>query len=129
MILKSLAGNINDGWICSCIGFYVCNGGKDRAFLGFQFIIVCDADSFGVLYYRYVGFYKGMQSAGAAVAWQVDTKHKSSMFQLVLNWSLTTLSYPLLVVLVMLAVKDETKAEEGTDKEANPSSNYPASVK
>ncbi|KAF3432711.1 hypothetical protein FNV43_RR23813 [Rhamnella rubrinervis] len=78
---------------------------------------------------RYVGFYKGVQSAGAAVAWQVDTKHKSPMFQLVLNWSLTTLSYPLLVVLVMLAVKDEKKAEEGAEKEANPSSNYPASVK
>lgn len=109
---------------------HVFNDGKGKVSIGSHFIIVCDANKqFWCVYYRYVGFYKGVQSAGAAVAWQVDTKHKSPMFQLVLNWALTTLSYPLLVVLVMLAVKDEKKAEEGTDTVADPSSNYPASVK
>ncbi|KAF5177483.1 Unc93-like protein [Thalictrum thalictroides] len=62
---------------------------------------------------RYVGFYKGVQSAGAAVAWQVDTHKVSLMSQLVVNWSMTTVSYPLLVVLVMLAVKDPSNGEEG----------------
>ncbi|OWM75499.1 UNC93-like protein 1 [Punica granatum] len=56
---------------------------------------------------RYSGFYKGVQSAGAAVAWQVDTHKVSFLNQLIINWSLTTVSYPLLLVLVMLAVKDE----------------------
>lgn len=58
-----------------------------------------------------------MQSAGAAVAWQIDTHKVSFMSQLVVNWVLCTISYPLLVVLVILAVKDETKVEEGTSKE------------
>lgn len=81
---------------------------------------------------RYVGFYKGIQSAGAAVAWQVDTHKVSFLTQLVTNWSLTTVSYPLLVVLVLLAVKDESKAdlEEITkEKEAAPSFAGPASEK
>ncbi|XP_057964685.1 UNC93-like protein 1 isoform X1 [Malania oleifera] len=61
---------------------------------------------------RYSGFYRGVQSAGAAVAWQVD-KHKVPLLtQLVVNWSLTTLSYPLLALLVMLAVKDEKETDE-----------------
>lgn len=81
---------------------------------------------------RYVGFYKGIQSAGAAVAWQVDTHKVSFLTQLVTNWSLTTVSYPLLVVLVLLAVKDESKAdlEEITkEKEAAPSFAEPATEK
>lgn len=67
-----------------------------------------------------------MQSAGAAVAWQVDTHNVSFMSQLIVNWCLTTVAYPLLVVLVVLAVKDEVKAEEGTTEEATPTSAKPA---
>lgn len=83
------------------------------------------------VYCRYVGFYKGVQSAGAAVAWQVDTNKASFLSQLVTNWSLTTLSYPLLVVLVLLAVKDESNADpqEITEEEAAPSFAEPASEK
>lgn len=84
------------------------------------------------VYCRYVGFYKGIQSAGAAVAWQVDTHKVSFLTQLVTNWSLTTVSYPLLVVLVLLAVKGESKAdlEEITkEKKAAPSFAEPASEK
>lgn len=41
-----------------------------------------------------------------------------------MNWSLTTISYPLLVLLVMLAVKDDNKTEDEIVKEATvPSSN------
>lgn len=76
------------------------------------------------VYCRYVGFYKGVQSAGAAVAWQVDRHKVSFMSQLIVNWSLSTVSYPLLVVLVMLAVKDDMNTKKGTVKEdALPSSN------
>ncbi|KAM1407610.1 hypothetical protein ACFX2F_002167 [Malus domestica] len=60
---------------------------------------------------RYVGFYKGIQSAGAAVAWQVDTLKASFLSQLVTNFALNTVSYPLLLVLILLAVKDEGKAD------------------
>ncbi|KAM1596065.1 hypothetical protein ACFX10_002274 [Malus domestica] len=60
---------------------------------------------------RYVGFYTGIQSAGSAVAWQVDTHKASFLSQLVTNFALYTVSYPLLVVLILLAVKDEGKAD------------------
>ncbi|XP_043701477.1 UNC93-like protein 1 [Telopea speciosissima] len=55
---------------------------------------------------RYSGFYKGVQSAGAAVAWQVGTHNIPLLTQLIVNWSLTTVSYPLMFLLVILAVKD-----------------------
>lgn len=61
-----------------------------------------------------------MQSAGAAVAWQVDTHNVSFMSQLAVNWSLTTLSYPLLAILVFLAVKDDKNPIHETLKEATP---------
>ncbi|KAF8364523.1 hypothetical protein HHK36_033509 [Tetracentron sinense] len=67
---------------------------------------------------RYVGFYKGVQSAGGAVAWQVDSHKVPMLSQLIVNWSLTTLSYPLLLLLVVLAVKDVDKAEEATTNDA-----------
>lgn len=60
-----------------------------------------------------------MQSAGAAVAWQVDNSHVSFMSQLAVNWSLTTLSYPLLVVLVFLTVNDDKEPIDETPKELN----------
>ncbi|KAF2299558.1 hypothetical protein GH714_032593 [Hevea brasiliensis] len=61
---------------------------------------------------RYVGFYKGVQSAGAAVAWQIDSHKVPMLSQLIVNWSLTTVSYPLLFVLVMLAVQDDHNDKE-----------------
>ncbi|XP_041010992.1 UNC93-like protein 1 [Juglans microcarpa x Juglans regia] len=67
---------------------------------------------------RYAGFYKGVQSAGAAAAWQADAHGLSFIGQLILNWGLTTVGIPLLGVLVMLAVNDDNKAEEETTKEA-----------
>lgn len=80
------------------------------------------------MFNRYVGFYKGVQSAGAAVAWQVDTHKVSFLSQLIVNWVLTTVSYPLLVVLVILAVKDENISEEGDTNEAAPPSAKPAFI-
>ncbi|AES72683.1 UNC93-like protein 1 [Medicago truncatula] len=61
---------------------------------------------------RYTGFYKGIQSAGAAVAWQIDNHNVSPMTQLIVNWVLTTLSYPLLLVLMILVVKEDNNDEE-----------------
>lgn len=60
-----------------------------------------------------------MQSAGAAVAWQIDTHKVSFMSQLAVNWGLCTISYPLLVILVVLAVKDEGEVEGRTSNEVS----------
>jgi len=81
-----------------------------------------DANKILFFYCRYSGFYKGVLSAGAAVAWQVDTHNVSFMSQLIVNWCLTTVAYPLLVVLDKLAVKGEAEAEEGTTEDATPTS-------
>ncbi|KAI5063404.1 hypothetical protein GOP47_0021951 [Adiantum capillus-veneris] len=70
---------------------------------------------------RYSGFYKGVQSAGAAVAWYTDNKGFSYLGELILNWSLMTASFPLLFALLALAVEDVTittsfEEEEGPQK-------------
>ncbi|KAL0923623.1 hypothetical protein M5K25_007687 [Dendrobium thyrsiflorum] len=74
---------------------------------------------------RYSGFYKGVQSAGAAVAWQVDENKTPLVWQLIVNWGLTTVSYPLLALLVMMAVNDDEspargKGVEGPEPEPEP---------
>ncbi|XP_074562042.1 UNC93-like protein 1 [Curcuma longa] len=74
---------------------------------------------------RFSGFYKGVQSAGAAVAWQVDTRGTRLLPQLIVNWSLTTASYPLLALLVMLAVKDTEEGEDGESKALKASATLP----
>lgn len=56
---------------------------------------------------RYAGFYKGVQSGGAAVAWQLDTRQVPYLTQLIINWALMSLSFPLLLILIILAVKDD----------------------
>ncbi|TVU06418.1 hypothetical protein EJB05_49631, partial [Eragrostis curvula] len=70
---------------------------------------------------RYVGFFKGVQSAGAAVAWQVDAHKTPLMFQLIVNWALMCVSYPLLALLVFLAVNDDgnlvSSVEHGKDND------------
>ncbi|KAF8022368.1 hypothetical protein BT93_F0027 [Corymbia citriodora subsp. variegata] len=78
--------------------------------------IGCLADDFETLS-RYAGFYKGVQSAGAAVAWQIDTRKVPFLSELIINWSLMMVGYPLLLVLVKLAVKDDEDGAEGAQKE------------
>jgi hypothetical protein len=55
------------------------------------------------------------------VAWQVDTHKTSLLSQPIVNWGLTTISYPLLAVLVFFAVKDEdysvSSVEDGKEKQ------------
>ncbi|GJN11953.1 hypothetical protein PR202_ga30193 [Eleusine coracana subsp. coracana] len=75
---------------------------------------------------RYVGFYKGVQSAGAAVAWQVDTHKTSLIAQLLVNWALMTISYPLLALLVFLAVKDEDSSSVSSVEDAKQNNNLSA---
>ncbi|KAK6129362.1 hypothetical protein DH2020_036878 [Rehmannia glutinosa] len=68
--------------------------------------------SYGLLDAMYSGFYKGVQSAGAAVAWQIDTHNVPFLNELITNWALMTVSYPLLALLIIRAVKDDNEVEE-----------------
>lgn len=58
------------------------------------------------------------------MAWQIDTHKVPYMTQLIVNWVLTSVSYPLLALLVIKAVKDEDKVAE----EESPSG-FPNAVK
>lgn len=59
---------------------------------------------------RYSGFYKGLQSAGAAVSWHLDTVGMPLMSELVTNWALMSISLPLLIAVLVLGVKDQSEA-------------------
>ncbi|CAA6666931.1 unnamed protein product [Spirodela intermedia] len=60
----------------------------------------------------------GVQSAGAAVAWQVDKRRTPLLAQLAVNWALTTVSFPLMALLVALAVEDEAAPPDSGDSES-----------
>ena len=59
------------------------------------------------------------------MAWQVDRQKTSLVSQLIVNWGLMTISYPLLALLVFLAVKDEdnsvSSVEDGKEKDSKQS--------
>ncbi|KAG4119894.1 hypothetical protein ERO13_D11G107400v2 [Gossypium hirsutum] len=90
------------------------------------FVLYC---SYGLLDAIYAGFYKGVQSAGAAVAWQVGKKKIPLLNQLIVNWVLTTLSYPLLAVLIYKAVKDTDGSKPAEDDDTASGLPPPASMK
>ncbi|KAI9384020.1 hypothetical protein POPTR_012G011000v4 [Populus trichocarpa] len=64
-----------------------------------------------------------VQSAGAAVAWHVDARKVPLLTQLIVNWSFTTVSYPLLAILAMLVIKDDHKGEESSINPASMDNN------
>ncbi|KAJ2880410.1 hypothetical protein H4R27_004739 [Coemansia aciculifera] len=64
---------------------------------------------------RYAGFYKGIQSLGATVAWQLDAKNVSYMNQLIGNWVLLGISlFPMLYMAATL--KDHSDDDVGETK-------------
>lgn len=69
---------------------------------------------------RYSGFYKGVQSAGAAVAWHLDNLKESYMKELVVNWALMTVSFPMLLALIILAVRDSEARDPEKSELAKP---------
>ncbi|KAE8697216.1 UNC93-like protein 1 [Hibiscus syriacus] len=108
---------------------YFCYGLLDAMFQSLVYwTIGALADNSEVLS-RYVGFYKGVQSAGAAVAWQVDKNKVPLLNQLIVNWGLTTLSYPLLALLVYKEVKDTDSSKPATDDDTASGLPPPASMK
>ncbi|KAI9298797.1 MFS general substrate transporter [Neoconidiobolus thromboides FSU 785] len=70
---------------------------------------------------RYAGFYKGIQSAGAAVAWGVSTTSASYLTQLIICWVLLEVSVPG-AFLVVRSLEDYNLSEvpkESFDHELN----------
>ncbi|CAN0916662.1 UNC93-like protein 2 [Linum grandiflorum] len=100
---------------------YICYGLLDAFFQAMIYWVIGALAHDSEVLSRYVGFYKGVQSLGATVAWQLDSSKVPMMVQLVVNWGLATVSYPLLAVLVALAVMDdEDDGKEVVEKKATP---------
>jgi hypothetical protein len=68
---------------------------------------------------NYVGFYKGIQSAGAAVMWSLDSRKVSFMGEFASNWALLTFSIICAAPVIFLKIKDHVSIEDdliGTDE-------------
>ena len=68
---------------------------------------------------NYVGFYKGIQSAGAAVMWSLDSHTLSYKSEFISNWVLLTVSLLCAAPVIFLKIKDHVTVEEdlvGTDE-------------
>lgn len=61
---------------------------------------------------NYVGFYKGIQSAGAAVMWSLDANNMSFMDELISNWVLLAGSLLVAAPVIFLRIKDHVTVEE-----------------
>ncbi|KAJ1918916.1 hypothetical protein IWQ60_007380 [Tieghemiomyces parasiticus] len=62
---------------------------------------------------RYAGYYKGVQSAGGAVAWRIDAVGTSFLAQFIVNWALLTASIPLMAPVVYKITETSGCNEEG----------------
>jgi hypothetical protein len=61
---------------------------------------------------NYVGFYKGIQSAGAAVMWSLDARPISFMAEFASNWALLMGSLVIAAPVIFLKIKDHVAVEE-----------------
>ena len=68
---------------------------------------------------NYVGFYKGIQSIGAAVVNNLDARHLSYRSEFISNWVLLSASLIIAAPLILTKIKDHVPIEEdlqGTDE-------------
>ena len=68
---------------------------------------------------NYVGFYKGIQSAGSAVMWSMDSNKVSYMAEFASNWGLLAGSLLIAAPVIFLKIQDHVSVEAdlaGTDE-------------
>ncbi|KAJ1957768.1 hypothetical protein GGI12_004930 [Dipsacomyces acuminosporus] len=99
---------------------YLLYGIGDALFQNFAYWIIGALTNDSQKLSRYAGFYKGIQSLGATVAWQLDAKSVSYLNQLIGNWVLLVISLPSMLYVVW-NLKDHSEdihVEGGEDFEA-----------
>lgn len=65
------------------------------------------------------GFYKGLQSAGAAVMWSLDSRKIPFMNELASNWAILSASLLFALPVVFMRIRDTVPLEDdlrGTDE-------------
>ncbi|KAJ2365704.1 hypothetical protein IW150_006143 [Coemansia sp. RSA 2607] len=87
--------------------YLVCGIG-DALYQSFAYWIIGALSNDNQLLARYAGFYKGMQSFGAAIAWQLAAKKVSVGHQLIANWVLFGISIPSMLY-VLWTIKDHSE--------------------
>lgn len=66
---------------------------------------------------NYIGLYKGIQSAGSAVMWSLDSRKISFMGEFISNWVLLSVSLVIALPIVFRRISDHSSLEgdlEGT---------------
>ncbi len=61
---------------------------------------------------NFVGFYKGIQSAGAAVMWSLDSNKLEFMNEFASNWALLSISLLCAAPVIFIKIKDHVTVEE-----------------
>jgi len=61
---------------------------------------------------NYIGFYKGIQSAGAAVMWSLDSRKISYMAEFASNWGLLSGALVIAAPVIFWKIKDHVTVEE-----------------
>jgi len=61
---------------------------------------------------NFVGFYKGIQSAGAAVMWSLDSNNLPFMNEFASNWALLSFSLVCAAPVIFMKIKDHVSVEE-----------------
>ncbi|KAJ1731749.1 hypothetical protein LPJ61_002380 [Coemansia biformis] len=95
------------------IVLYVLCGASDALFQSLAYWIIASLTRDNQKLSRYVGFYKGIQSLGSTVAWQLDIK-VSPLTQLITNWALFGGSV-IPMLWVIWSIKDHEEAAVKAD--------------
>ncbi|KAJ2376504.1 hypothetical protein IW150_001942 [Coemansia sp. RSA 2607] len=96
---------------------YMLYGVGDALYQNFAYWLIGSLTNDSQKLSRYAGFYKGIQSLGATVAWQLDAKSVSYLHQLIGNWVLLGISL-VQMLYVVWTLKDHSEDAEDAAKDA-----------
>ncbi|RAL62467.1 hypothetical protein DID88_005033 [Monilinia fructigena] len=65
----------------------------------------------------YIGFYKGIQSAGGAISYRINNSNLSAMNELLICWILLAISLVIAAPVIIYKIRDEADGEEMVDEE------------
>ncbi|ORX64766.1 MFS general substrate transporter [Basidiobolus meristosporus CBS 931.73] len=99
---------------------YCCYGLLDAATQSYAYWIMGTMTNDSSQLGRYSGYYKGIQSAGAAIAWRIDAVKAPYIAEFIVAWSLLVISFPFTLILAR-NVK-ETCNEDEEDPKVKPES-------
>ncbi|KAJ1963638.1 hypothetical protein GGI12_001935 [Dipsacomyces acuminosporus] len=94
--------------------YFVCGIG-DAIYQSLAYWIIGALTNDNQLLARYVGFYKGMQSLGGAISWQLGAKEVTVKNQLIANWVLLAISLPSMLY-VIYNIKDRSEDAKMADE-------------